>query len=109
MINLNVVLELVSRPKLPVKRHTRRRREPAVVLEEENEFQGENQRPGRLARSRSCDSIELADPRRQLPGAVDSPPPPTTEGVRVICVEVHHPISREESHDCSCFLVPPMK
>ena len=91
MINLNVVLELVSRPKLPVKRHTRRRREPAVVLEEENEFQGENQRPGRLARSRSCDSIELADPRRQLPGAVDSPPPPTTEGVRVICVEVHQP------------------
>ena len=91
MINLNSVLQLVSRPKLPVKRHTRRRREPAVVLEEENEFQGENQRPGRLARSRSCDSIELADPRRQLPGAVDSPPPPTTEGVRVICVEVHQP------------------
>ena len=91
MINLNAVLELVSRPKLPVKRHTRRRREPAVVLEEENEFQGENQRPGRLARSRSCDSIELADPRRQLPGAVDSPPSPTTEGVRVICVEVHQP------------------
>ena len=91
MINLNAVLELVSRPKLPVKRHTRRRREPAVVLEEENEFQGENQLPYRLARSRSCDSIELADPRRQLPGAVDSPPPPTTEGVRVICVEVHQP------------------
>ena len=91
MINLNSVLQLVLRPKLPVKRHTRRRREPAVVLEEENEFQGENQRPGRLARSRSCDSIELADPRRQLPGAVDSPPPPTTEGVRVICVEVHQP------------------
>ena len=91
MINLNVVLELVSRPKLPVKRHTRRRREPAVVLEEESEFQGENQRPGRLARSRSCDSIELSDSRRQLPAAVDSPPPPTTEGVRVICVEVHQP------------------
>ena len=91
MINLNAVLELVSRPKLPVKRHTRRRREPAVVLEEENEFQGENQLPYRLARSRSCDSIELADPRRQLPGAVDSPPPPTTEGVQVICVEVHQP------------------
>ena len=91
MINLNSVLQLVSRPKLPVKRHTRRRREPAVVLEGENEFQGENQRPGRLARSRSCDSIELADPRRQLPGAVDSPPPATTEGVRVICVEVHQP------------------
>ena len=82
MINLNVV-RLVSRLKLPVKRHTRRRREPAVVLEEEN------QRPGRLARSRSCDSIELADPRRQLPGAVDSPPPATTEGALVICVEVH--------------------
>ncbi|XP_073245694.1 uncharacterized protein [Porites lutea] len=91
MINLKVVIELVSRPKLPVKRHTRRRREPAVVLEEENEFQGENQRAGRLARSRSCDSIELADPCRQLPGAVDSPPPATTEGVRVICVEVHQP------------------
>ena len=91
MINLNSVLQLVLRPKLPVKRHTRRRREPAVVLEEENEFQGENQLPYRLARSRSCDSIELADPRRQLPGAVDSPPPPTTEGVRVICVEVHQP------------------
>ena len=91
MINLNFVLELVSRPKLPVKRHTRRRREPAVVLEEENEFQGENQLPGRLARSRSCDSIELADPCRQLPGAVDSPPPATTEGVPVICVEVHQP------------------
>ena len=91
MINLNSVLQLVSRPKLPVKRHTRRRREPAVVLEEENEFQGENQRPGRLARSRSCDSIELSDSRRQLPAAVDSPPPPTTEGVRVICVEVHQP------------------
>ena len=91
MINLNSVLQLVLRPKLPVKRHTRRRREPAVVLEEENEFQGENQRPYPLARSRSCDSIELADPRRQLPGAVDSPPPPTTEGVRVICVEVHQP------------------
>ena len=91
MINLNVVLELVSRPKLPVKRHTRRRREPAVVLEKENEFQEENQLTYRLARSRSCDSIELADPRRQLPGAVDSPPPATTEGVRVICVEVHQP------------------
>ena len=91
MINLNAVLELVSRPKLPVKRHTRRRREPAVVLEKENEFQEENQLPYRLARSRSCDSIELADSRRQLPGAVDSPPPPTTEGVRVICVEVHQP------------------
>ena len=91
MINLNSVLQLVSRPKLPVKRHTRRRREPAVVLEEENEFQGENQLPYRLARSRSCDSIELADLRRQLPGAVDSPPPATTEGVRVICVEVHQP------------------
>ena len=91
MINLNAVLELVSRPKLPVKRHTRRRREPAVVLEEGNEFQGENQLPYRLARSRSCDSIELADPRRQLPGAVDSPLPSTTEGVRVICVEVHQP------------------
>ena len=91
MINLNSVLQLVLRPKLPVKRHTRRRREPAVVLEEENEFQGENQLPYRLARSRSCDSIELADPRRQLPGAVDSPPPPTTEGTRVICVEVHQP------------------
>ena len=91
MINLNSVLQLVLRPKLPVKRHTRRRREPAVVLEEENEFQGENQLPYRLARSRSCDSIQLADPRRQLPGAVDSPPPPTTEGVRVICVEVHQP------------------
>ena len=91
MINLNAVLELVSRPKLPVKRHTRRRREPAVVLEEENEFQGENQRPDRLARPRSCDSIELAYPRRQLPGAVDSPPPATTEGVWVICVEVHQP------------------
>jgi len=36
MINLNVVLELVSRPKSPVKRHARRRREPALVLEEEN-------------------------------------------------------------------------
>ena len=91
MINLNSVLQLVSRPKLPVKRHTRRRREPAVVLEKENEFQEENQLPYRLARSRSCDSIELADPRRQLPGAVDSPPPSTTEGVRVICVEVHQP------------------
>ena len=91
MINMNIILELVSRPKLPVKRHTRRRREPAVVLEEENEFQGENQLPGRLARLRSCDSIELADPRRQLPGAVDSSPPATTEGVRVICVEVHQP------------------
>ena len=91
MINVNAVLELVSRPKLPVKRHTRRRREPAVVLEEENEFQGENQRPGRLARSRSCGSIELSDSRRQLPAAVDSPPPPTTEGVRVICIEVHQP------------------
>ena len=91
MINVNAVLELVSRPKLPVKRHTRRRSEPAVVLEEENEFQGENQLPYRLARSRSCDSIELADLRRQLPGAVDSPPPATTEGVRVICVEVHQP------------------
>ena len=91
MVNLNAVLELVSRPKLPVKRHTRRRREPAVVLEKENEFQEENQLPYRLARSRSCDSIELADSRRQLPAAVDSPPPPTTEGVRVICVEVHQP------------------
>ena len=91
MINLNAVLELVSRPKLPLKRHTRRRRAPSVVLEKGNEFQGENQLPYRLARSRSCDSIELADPRRQLPGAVDSPPPSTTEGVRVICVEVHQP------------------
>ena len=109
MINLKVVIELVSRPKLSVKRHTRRRREPAVVLEEENEFQGENQLPYRLARSRSCDSIELADPRRQLPGAVDSPPPATTEGVRVICVEVHQSTPREESHDCSGFTVPPMK
>ena len=90
MINLNSVLQLVSRPKLPVKRHTRRRNERSVVLKEENKFQGENQRPDRLARPRSCDSIDFTDPC-QLPGAVDSTPPATTEGVRVIFVEVHQP------------------
>ena len=84
MINLNVVLELVSRPKLPVKRHTRRRREPAVVSDEENQLHGEKQQPDRLARLRSCDSIELADLR-----PIDSSPSPTSEDRRTVCVDVH--------------------
>ena len=84
MINLNAVLELVSRPKLPVKRHTRRRREPAVVSDEENQLHGEKQLPDRLARLRSCDSIELADLR-----PIDSSPSPTSEDRRTVCVDVH--------------------
>ena len=84
MINLNSVLQLVLRPKLPVKRHTRRRREPAVVLEEENQLHGEKQLPDRLARLRSCDSIELADLR-----PIDSSPSPTSEDRRTVCVDVH--------------------
>ena len=84
MINLNSVLQLVSRPKLPVKRHTRRRREPAVVSDEENQLHGEKQQPDRLARLRSCDSIELADLR-----PIDSSPSPTSEDRRTVCVDVH--------------------
>ena len=86
MINLNSVLQLVSRPKLPVKRPTRRRREPAVVSEEENQLHGERQLPDRLARLRSCDSIELADLR-----AINSSPSPTSEDRRVVFVDVHQP------------------
>ena len=86
MINLNAVLQLVLRPKLPVKRHTRRRREPAVVSEEENQLHGEKQLPDRLARLRSCDSIELADLR-----PIDSSPSPTSEDRRVVFVDVHQP------------------
>ena len=86
MINLNSVLQLVLRPKLPVKRHTRRRREPAVVSEEENQLHGEKQLPDRLARLRSCDSIELADLR-----PIDSSPFPTSEDRRVVFVDVHQP------------------
>ena len=84
MINLNSVLQLVLRPKLPVKRHTRRRREPAVVSDEENQLHGEKQLPDRLARLRSCDSIELADLR-----PIDSSPSPTSEDRRTVCVDVH--------------------
>ena len=84
MINLNSVLQLVLRPKLPVKRHTRRRREPAVVSDEENQLHGEKQQPDRLARLRSCDSIELADLR-----PIDSSPSPTSEDRRTVCVDVH--------------------
>ena len=84
MINLNSVLQLVLRPKLPVKRHTRRRREPAVVSDEENQLHGEKQQPDRLARRRSCDSIELADLR-----PIDSSPSPTSEDRRTVCVDVH--------------------
>ena len=84
MINLNSVLQLVLRPKLPVKRHTRRRREPAVVSDEENQLHGEKQLPNRLARLRSCDSIELADLR-----PIDSSPSPTSEDRRTVCVDVH--------------------
>ena len=84
MINLNSVLQLVLRPKLPVKRHSRRRREPAVVSDEENQLHGEKQLPNRLARLRSCDSIELADLR-----PIDSSPSPTSEDRRTVCVDVH--------------------
>ena len=84
MINLNSVLQLVLRPKLPVKRHSRRRREPAVVSDEENQLHGEKQLPDRLARLRSCDSIELADLR-----PIDSSPSPTSEDRRTVCVDVH--------------------
>ena len=84
MINLNSVLQLVSRPKLPVKRHTRRRREPAVVSDEENQLHGEKRLPDRLARLRSYDSIELADLR-----PIDSSPSPTSEDRRTVCVDVH--------------------
>ena len=84
MINLNSVLQLVLRPKLPVKWHTRRRREPAVVSDEENQLHGEKQQPDRLARRRSCDSIELADLR-----PIDSSPSPTSEDRRTVCVDVH--------------------
>ena len=84
MINLNSVLQLVLRPKLPVKRHSRRRREPAVVSDEENQLHGEKQQPDRLARLRSCDSIELADLR-----PIDSSPSPTSEDRRTVCVDVH--------------------
>ena len=84
MINLNSVLQLVLRPKLPVKRRTRRRREPAVVSDEENQLHGEKQLPDRLARLRSCDSIELADLR-----PIDSSPSPTSEDRRTVCVDVH--------------------
>ena len=84
MINLNSVLQLVLRPKLPVKRHTRRRREPAVVSDEENQLHGEKQLPDRLARLRSCDSIGLADLR-----PIDSSPSPTSEDRRTVCVDVH--------------------
>ena len=86
MINLNSVLQLELRPKLPVKRPTRRRREPAVVSEEENQLHGERQLPDRLARLRSCDSIELADLR-----AINSSPSPTSEDRRVVFVDVHQP------------------
>ena len=84
MINLNSVLQLVLRPKLPVKRHTRRRREPAVVSDEENQLHGEKRLPDRLARLRSYDSIELADLR-----PIDSSPSPTSEDRRTVCVDVH--------------------
>ena len=84
MINLNSVLQLVLRPKLPVKRHSRRRREPAVVSDEENQLHGEKQLPDRLARLRSRDSIELADLR-----PIDSSPSPTSEDRRTVCVDVH--------------------
>ena len=90
MINLNSVLQLVSRPKLPSVKRRRRRSEPAVVLEEENQLHGEKQLPDRLARLRSCDSIELADPRH-IPGDVDSSPSPTSEDRRVVFVDVHQP------------------
>ena len=84
MINLNSVLQLVSRPKLPSVKRRRRRSEPAVVLEEENQLHGEKQQPDRLARLRSCDSIELADLR-----PIDSSPSPTCEDRRTVCVDVH--------------------
>ena len=90
MINLNSVLQLVSRPQLPSVKRRRRRSEPAVVLEEENQLHGEKQLPDRLARLRSCDSIELADPRH-IPGDVDSSPSPTSEDRRVVFVDVHQP------------------
>ena len=90
MINLNSVLQVVSRPKLPSVKRRRRRSEPAVVLEEENQLHGEKQQPDRLARLRSCDSIELADPR-PIPGDVDSSPSPTPEDRRVVFVDVHQP------------------
>ena len=90
MINLNSVLQLVSRPKLPSVKRRRRRSEPAVVLEEENQLHGEKQQPDHLARLRSCDSIELADPR-PIPGDVDSSPSPTPEDRRVVFVDVHQP------------------
>ena len=86
MINLNSVLQLELRPKLPVKRPTKRRREPAVVSEEENQLHGERQLPDRLARLRSCDSIELADLR-----AINSSPSPKSEDRRVVFVDVHQP------------------
>ena len=86
MINLNSVLQLELRPKLPVKRPTRRRSEPAVVSEEENQLHGERQLPDRLARRRSCDSIELADLC-----AINSSPSPTSEDRRVVFVDVHQP------------------
>ena len=86
MINLNSVLQLELRPKLPVKRPTRRRREPAVVSEEENQLHGERQLPDRLARRRSCDSIELADLC-----AINSSPSTTSEDRRVVFVDVHQP------------------
>ena len=90
MINLNSVLQLVSRPKLPSVKRRRRRSEPAVVWEEENQLHGEKQQPDRLARLGSCDSIELADPR-PVPGDVHSSPSPTSEDPRVVFVEVHQP------------------
>ena len=90
MINLNSVLQVVSRPKLPSVKRRRRRSEPAVVSEEENQLHGEKQQPDRLARLRSCDSIELADPR-PIPGDVDSSPSPTPEDHRVVFVDVHQP------------------
>ena len=84
MINLNSVLQVVSRPKLPSVKRRRRRSEPAGVLEEENQLHGEKQQPDRLARLRSCDSIELADLR-----PIDSSPSPTSEDRQTVFVDVH--------------------
>ena len=108
MINLNSVLQLVSRPKLPSVKRRRRRSEPAVVLEEENQLHGEKQQPDRHARLRSCDSIELADPR-PIPGDVDSSPSPTPENAESSLSMCTSPVSKEESHCFPSLLVTPMK
>ena len=88
MISLNSVLQLVSRPKLPSVKRRRRGSEPAVVSEEENQLHREKQLPDRLARLRSCDAIELADPR---PIPATSTVSPTSEDRRVVFVDKHQP------------------